>query len=68
MRQQRNWGAFLRACSAYVDLNPVRAGIAETREMSDFTSVQDRCETVKAYQKAKTSSAGKTDTQPVGLG
>ena len=26
MRQQRKLGAFLRACSAYVDLNPVRAG------------------------------------------
>ena len=51
--------AAILACSAYVDLNPVRAGIAETPETSDFTSVQDRCETVKAYQKAKTSSAKK---------
>jgi hypothetical protein len=30
------------ACMAYVDLNPVRAGIAETPEESDYTSVQQR--------------------------
>jgi hypothetical protein len=30
------------ACLQYVDLNPIRAGIAMTLEASDFTSVQDR--------------------------
>ncbi|MBT3531209.1 MAG: transposase [Gammaproteobacteria bacterium] len=29
-------------CMAYVDLNPVRAGISESLEASDFTSVQER--------------------------
>ncbi len=32
----------LLSCMAYVDLNPVRAGIAHTLEQSDYTSVQER--------------------------
>ena len=32
----------LLTCMAYVDLNPVRAGMAQTLEASDFTSIQER--------------------------
>ncbi|MBQ0753967.1 MAG: transposase [Gammaproteobacteria bacterium] len=32
----------LLACMAYVDLNPVRAGMAETPESSAYTSIQQR--------------------------
>ncbi len=32
----------LLACAAYVDLNPIRAALAETLETSNFTSVQRR--------------------------
>ena len=32
----------LLAAMAYVDLNPVRAGMAETPETSGYTSIQER--------------------------
>jgi REP element-mobilizing transposase RayT len=45
------------ACSAYVDLNPVRAAIAETPEESDYTSVQDRIESAKKTARSKAKTA-----------
>ena len=32
----------LISCLAYVDLNPIRAGMADTPESSDYTSIQER--------------------------
>ncbi len=32
----------LISCMAYVDLNPIRAGMADTPEQSDYTSIQQR--------------------------
>ena len=43
-------GAIL-ACMAYVDLNPIRAGIVESPELSEFTSI---CERIQARQAAET--------------
>src|SRR5262245_66558807 len=34
--------AGLLTCMSYVDLNPMRAGIAHSMEESDFTSIQQR--------------------------
>ena len=42
--------AALAACMAYVDLNPVRAAMAETPESSDYTSVKHRVKSAKAKQ------------------
>ena len=38
----------LLACAAYIDLNPIRADMAETLEQSDYTSVQRRIQAIKA--------------------
>ena len=40
----------LLACAAYVDLNPIRAAMAETLESSDYTSVQRRIQGLEQSQ------------------
>jgi len=60
----------LLAALAYVDLNPIRAGIAETPEASDHTSIQERIREVSTNdlsprQPAQNRSAGAAEVPPV---
>lgn len=49
------------ACAAYVDLNPIRAGIAQTIEDSQFTSARLRLQTI-----ADAVGSGEATGAPVG--
>jgi REP element-mobilizing transposase RayT len=42
----------LLSCMAYVDLNPVRAGIADTPEQSEYTSIRERLQAEFEIQQA----------------
>ncbi|WP_165741584.1 transposase [Candidatus Thiosymbion oneisti] len=52
----------LLAAMAYVDLNPVRAGLAETPETSDYTSIQER---VVGLPEEVGSEAGSQETATI---
>lgn len=52
----------IAACLAYVDLNPIRAAIAQTPETSEFTSIHDRIIDRQLAQFAPTADAQQTQS------
>ena len=59
----------LLSCMAYVDLNPIRAGIASSIMGSNFTSIQERLKQFKSHQRqqAKPNTDYHVPSQPHAL-
>ena len=51
--------AALVTCMTYVDLNPIRAGLAQSLDEADFTSIQQRLRQYRAEQEEQTTPESK---------
>lgn len=58
--------AAVLACSIYVDLNPIRAGVADSPETSRYTAAWERIAGLSAAQTAAPRSAAATDDAATG--
>ena len=56
------------SCMAYVDLNPIRAKMAQTPETSDHTCIKARVEALRHHQKPKKSIEQFVGTKPDAIG